>query len=99
MPLLVVLIVISLGLYVYFKIKSVRSRMPMEKKWVSGKSSMALGTFVALFGINQLFLFQTAATYIIAAIFIIVGALSLWGGFKMYKFYLPYAIEEANQKG
>ena len=99
MNILVVMIAISLGLYVYFKIKSVRSRMPMEKKWVSGKSSIALGAFVALFGINQLFLFQTATTYIVAAIFIIVGALSLWGGYKMYKFYLPYAIEEASQKG
>ncbi|MGE7758908.1 YtpI family protein [Peribacillus sp. NPDC097895] len=100
MPILVTLIVISLGVYLFYKIKSVRTKMPMEKKWISGKSSIALGTFVALFGINQLFLFHTTTTYIIAAVFISVGLFSVWGGYKMYKFYLPHAIEEAaNQKG
>jgi len=100
MPILVTLIVLSLGVYLFYKIKSVRTRMPMEKKWISGKSSVALGAFVALFGINQLFLFHTTITYIIAAVFIFVGLYSIWGGYKMYKFYLPHAIEEAaNQKG
>lgn len=99
MPILVTLIVLSLGVYLFYKIKSVRTRMPMEKKWISGKSSIALGAFVALFGINQLFLFHTTITYIIAAVFIFVGLFSIWGGYKMYKFYLPHAIEEAaNQK-
>jgi amino acid transporter len=100
MPILVTLIVISLGVYVYYKIKSVRTNLPMEKKWISGKSSIALGTFVAFFGINQLFLFQTTTTYIIAAVFIIVGGFSMWGGYKMYKYYLPHVMEEAaSQKG
>ena len=100
MPILVTLIVLSLGIYVFYKIQTVRTKMPMEKKWISGKSSMALGAFVALFGVNQLFLFQTNVTYIIAAVFILVGLFSVWGGYKMYKFYLPHAIEEAaNERG
>ncbi|MBK5442927.1 YtpI family protein [Peribacillus butanolivorans] len=100
MPILVTLIVLSLGVYFFYKIKSVRTKMPMEKKWISGKSSIALGAFVSLFGVNQLFLFHTTTTYIISAVFIFVGVFSIWGGYKMYKFYLPHAIEEAaNQKG
>ncbi len=103
MPVLVVLIVVSLVFYLFFKIKSVRTQLPMEKKWISGKSSIALGAFVAFFGINQLFLFQSIVTYIVAAVFILIGGTSLIGGYKMYKFYLPYAIEEAEhvaqQKG
>lgn len=100
MPILVTLIVLSLGIYLFYKIKMVRTKMPMEKKWISGKSSIALGAFVALFGFNQLFLFQTSVTYIIAAVFILVGLFSIWGGYKMYKFYLPHAIEEAaNERG
>ena len=92
-----IFIILSLAFYVFYKIKSVRTHLPMEKKWISGKSSIALGTFVAFFGINQLFLFQSTVTYIVAAVFILMGSISLIGGYKMYKFYLPYAIEEAEQ--
>ena len=66
----------------------------MQRAYLTGKSSISLGTFVALFGVNQLFLFQTTVTYIIAAIFIITGGLSIYGGLKMYKHYAPLAEEE-----
>ncbi|MEH6949464.1 YtpI family protein [Bacillus sp. JJ634] len=103
MPIFVVFIIVSLALYVFFKVKSLRTRLPMEKKWISSKSSMALGSFITFFGINQLFLFQSMVTYIVAGIFIVIGSINLIGGYKMYKFYLPYAIDEAEaivqQKG
>ena len=97
MPIFAVLIIISLVFYLFYKVKSIRSHFPMEKKWISGKSSIALGAFVAFFGINQLFLFQSTVTYIVAVVFILIGGISLVGGYKIYKFYLPYAIEEAEQ--
>ncbi|WP_174729536.1 YtpI family protein [Mesobacillus harenae] len=95
MPVLVVLIVISFSLYVFYKIKYVRSNRPIEKDWISSKSRIALGMFVGLFGLNQLFLFQTTVTYIVAAVFIILGTLNVWTGFKSYQHYLPYAAKEA----
>lgn len=95
MPVLACFIVISLTFYLFYKIKYVRSNRPAEKKWLSAKSSIALGLFVSLFGINQLFLYHTMLTYIIAAIFILIGGFNVWGGSRSYKFYLPYAIEEA----
>ncbi|WP_042345365.1 YtpI family protein [Bacillus massiliigorillae] len=98
MPVLVILIIIALAFYVFYKTKYFRTKWPMERKWLSAKSSMALGAFVALFGINQLFIFQTTTTYIVATIFIIIGGLSLWSGSKAYKFFLPLAIEEASNK-
>ncbi|MFS0780605.1 YtpI family protein [Bacillus sp. 1P06AnD] len=97
MPVFVILITLSVGFYLFYKIRFFRTKQPMERKWLSAKSSMALGLFVLLFGINQLFLFQTALTYIISAIFILMGALSLWGGFKSYRFFLPLAADEADQ--
>lgn len=69
----------------------------MEKKWLSGKSSMALGLFVFGFGVNQLFLYPTTTTYIVAALFILIGGFSIFGGYKMYKHYLPFAIKEAQE--
>ncbi|WP_442595447.1 YtpI family protein [Neobacillus sp. D3-1R] len=95
MPILVIFIVLSLVFYLFYKVKFVRSNKPAEKKWISSKSSISLGLFIALFGINQLFLFQTTVTYIVAAVFIIMGGLSIWSGWKAYKYFLPLAIEEA----
>ncbi|WP_079510035.1 YtpI family protein [Mesobacillus jeotgali] len=97
MPILVLLIVLSFVFYIFYKIKYVRSKRPAERSWLSAKSSIALGLFVALFGINQLFLFQTTVTYIVGAIFIVIGSLSVWGGIKAYKFYLPHAVKEARE--
>ncbi len=95
MPILVFIIVLSLSFYVFYKIKYVRSHLPMEKKLLNGKSSMALGIFVAFFGINQLFLYQTTLTYIIGILFIALGAASAWAGFKSYRYHVPYAVKEA----
>lgn len=97
MPILVFVIIISFSFYVFYKIKYVRSNRPAEKKWLSAKSSIALGLFVSLFGVNQLFLYHTTVTYIIAAIFIIIGGMSVWAGIKAYRFYLPHAIKEAEE--
>ncbi|MEK3890404.1 YtpI family protein [Bacillus sp. FSL K6-3431] len=95
MKILVILIVFSLSFYVYYKIKYVRSKRPMERKMLNGKSSMALGLFVALFGVNQLFLNDTTITYIVASIFILLGGFSAWVGLKAYRYHIPYAIKEA----
>ncbi|MCM3179605.1 YtpI family protein [Cytobacillus horneckiae] len=95
MPVLVIFIVLSFAFYVFYKVKYVRSKRPAEKQWISAKSRIALGIFVAFFGINQLFLYSTTTTYIVAAVFIVIGGLSIWTGIKAYKYFLPLAAEEA----
>jgi uncharacterized membrane protein len=95
MPVLVFFIVISFAFYIFYKIKYVRSNRPAEKKWLSAKSGITLGLFVCLFGINQLFLYHTTTTYVVAAIFILLGGLSAWSGLRAYKYYRPYAAQEA----
>ncbi|MCM3767202.1 YtpI family protein [Neobacillus niacini] len=99
---LVVLIVILFAFYLFYKTKYFRSNRPVEKKWLSAKSNIALGLFVLLFGINSFFVNPSTVTYIVGAIFIVYGIMFSWTGFKKYKHYLPFAIEEAelleNQK-
>jgi hypothetical protein len=95
MPILVILIIFSLAFYIYFKIKYIRTKAPAEKRWISAKSSMTLGTFISLFGVNQLFLFHTTITYIVASIFIILGMINIWGGYRAYRYFLPLAAQEA----
>lgn len=94
---LVVVIVLAFIFYLFYKIQYVRSRRPMERKWLSAKSSMVLGLFVGVFGINTLLLQQTTTAYIIAAIFILYGFASMIAGYKMYKHYLPFARQEAEE--
>ena len=48
MSLLVVLIVILFAFYLFYKTKYFRSNRPVEKKWLSAKSNIALGLFVCL---------------------------------------------------
>ena len=96
MSVLVTLIVVLFAFYLFYKTKYFRSNRPVEKKWLSAKSSIALGLFVCLFGVNHLlFISKSTVTYIIAAVFVIYGAVFTWVGFKKYKHYLPFAVKEA----
>ncbi|NQD66942.1 hypothetical protein HP456_13585 [Bacillus haikouensis] len=90
-------ITLAFTFYIFYKVKQVRSNRPMEKKWLSAKASMALGLFVALFGVNQLVLFPGTVTYIVGALFILIGLGSCWAGYKLYKHVLPYAEREVKE--
>ncbi|AZU63602.1 YtpI family protein [Neobacillus mesonae] len=94
----VFLIIILLAFYLFYKTKYFRSNRPVEKKWLSAKSNIALGLFVSLFGLNHLFFIaESAVNYIIAVLFTLYGAYFALVGFKKYKHYLPFAIEEAEE--
>jgi hypothetical protein len=95
MPILVILTVISFSFYIFYKIKSIRTKKPAEKKWVSSKAAIALGFFTLFFGLNQLALRSTTTSFIVALVFIVVGGLYSYANYKAYKHYLPYAINEA----
>lgn len=96
MSIFVFFIVLSFAFYIFYKTKYFRSKRLVEKKWISAKSNIALGLFVALFGFNHLFFIsQTTVTVIVAIIFIVYGSVFTWIGIKKYKHYLPFAIQEA----
>lgn len=94
LPVFVVMIFFSLMLYIYYKVRYIRSSNQTEKRWLTAKSSIALGSFVSLFGLNRLFLTFSTTAFIISIIFIVIGLISIWTGFKAYKFYLPYMNKE-----
>jgi O-antigen/teichoic acid export membrane protein len=97
MPVLVILIIFSLSFYVYYKIKYFRSKRPIERQWISAKSSIALGSFVFFFALNQFFLHRTTVSFIVGIVFLLVGGGSIWAGYRAYKHYLPLAIKEAEE--
>ncbi len=103
MPVFFICIVFSLSFYLYYKMKYFRSQRPMERQCISGKSSIALGSFVFFFGLNQIFIFPYIFTYIVDGILMLVGFGSMWAGYKAYKHYLtrcascfsPFSIKNA----
>ena len=97
MPITVALIVISLAFYVFYKAKYFQSKRPIQKNWLSAKSSIALGLFVVFFGINTIFIHPSTISYIVAVVFLLVGGGSIWAGYRAYKHYLPLAMAEARE--
>ncbi|MDN7240256.1 YtpI family protein [Planococcus sp. N028] len=91
----VILITLSFAVYFYYKTKQFRTSLPIRKKWYTSMASVALGSFVMFFGINQLLLFHTVVTYIIAGIFVILGLGLIVYNFKAAKHYKQFLAEEA----
>ncbi|MCH4827005.1 MAG: YtpI family protein [Planococcus sp. (in: firmicutes)] len=98
MLIFVILIILSFVVYFYNKTKQFRTRtvLPIRKKWYAARASMALGSFVTFFGINQLFVFQSILTYIISSVFIILGLALVYYNFKASKHYHAFLEEEAD---
>jgi len=98
MPTLVILIVASIVLYFFYKVKAFRTKRVIEKNWINTKASMALGSFLLFFGINQIFLrYDSIIALVVSIIFILLGLANVILGYKAYRHYLPLAIEEAEQ--
>lgn len=98
MPVLIVLIISSLSFYVYYKVLYFRAKRNFERRWLTAKSTIALGAFVTFFGINRIFISQETLPLIISVIFILVGSLSIWSGISAYRFYLPLVEEELQKE-
>jgi|GEM_PF-193992 len=99
MPVFVILITFSLAFYAYYKIKYFRSNRPIERRWLSAKSSICLGLFILFFAIHQFIINQSTVSLIIGILFLLVGGGSAWAGYRAYKHYLPLVTEEAKKLG
>lgn len=98
--LFVLLIVMAFVFYFYFKTKQFRSDLPIAKKWYANRALVALGSFLFFFGLNQLFLFQSTLTYVISALFIVLGLITMVNYYRVAKHYGQFVEEEfhLNQK-
>ncbi|EIT85451.1 hypothetical protein A374_09448 [Fictibacillus macauensis ZFHKF-1] len=97
MPIFVIFIVVSFSFYLFYKVKEVRSRAIYEKNWLSSKAKLALGLFLTAFGLNIFTMVNTKPQLWVAIIFCVYGLFLIIAGYKRYKYYLPFAIEEAEQ--
>ncbi|WP_342510668.1 YtpI family protein [Sporosarcina sp. FSL K6-1522] len=95
--LIFVFFIIASGVfYLYFKTRQFRTRyvFPIRKKMYASMAGSSLGGLLLFFGLNQLLLFKDVATYVIAAVFILLGAFVLIFNYRAYKHYRRFVDEE-----
>ncbi|MDR7073775.1 YtpI family protein [Fictibacillus barbaricus] len=95
MPIFIILIILSFALYVFYKVREVRTKELFYKRWTGSKAKMALGTFIASFGLNELTSVEGRLQLWIAIVFLVYGVVLLFFGWKMYKHYLTLAKKES----
>ena len=87
-------IVVSFVAYFYYKTKEFRSTLPIRKKWYNAKAGLALGIFVIVFGINTCIVYPSLVGFLIAAVFILIGAVKAFSSYKRVRHEGQYVKEE-----
>lgn len=82
-----IIIVISIVLYIYYKVMILRTKDPLTQAYFNGRARTCLGIFVFFFGINQYIFYGTKFSLFVGVIFIILGGLQMYDGFKEAKHY------------
>jgi len=82
-----IIIVISIFLYVYYKVTILRTKDSLTQHYINAKSRICLGTFILFFGINQYLHYQTKTALFVAIPFAILGILQLNRGIKEARHY------------
>lgn len=82
-----ILIVISIVLYVYYKVAILKNKDKLTQAYFNAKSRICLGSFVFFFGINQYIYYLTRISLFVGIVFILLGALQMYVGLKEVKHY------------
>lgn len=90
----IALIIGSAVAYLFFKTKQIRTNLPIRKKWYKAKSGIALGLFLISFGINTAMIYNDTLTYVIGALFILVGSSFSTNNYKRMKHEGKFIKEE-----
>ncbi|CAM3858161.1 YtpI family protein [Alkalicoccus chagannorensis] len=89
-----IVIIVSLVLFVYFKVFQSRARGGAQYEVLGARATMSLGIFVTTFGINSYINFQTTTAAVIGLIFTALGVFNIYHGVKRHKHFQPLAKEE-----
>lgn len=91
---LAVIIILSLTMYLFYKVRYIRASLPLEKDLLAAKGNISLGLFIAVFGVNQFFIHQTVIGTTIGFIFLLLGGYNVYGGLRAYQYYVAIALEK-----
>lgn len=82
-----ILIVVSVVLYIYYKVAILRTKDSLTQVYFNAKSRICLGSFIFLFGITQYLYYETRLSLFIGMLFLILGGLQMIRGLKETKHY------------
>ncbi|MCT2537170.1 YtpI family protein [Aquibacillus koreensis] len=82
-----IVIVVSLILYVYYKVTIIRSKDMLQQVYLNAKAKISLGVFISFFGINQYLFYETKFALYVTIVFVILGVAQIISGFKRTKHY------------
>lgn len=82
-----ILIILSLVMYVYYKVAILKNKDGLAQAYFNAKSRICLGIFVAAFGINQYLFYQSKLSLFIGIVFLLLGTMQIIAGYKRVKFY------------
>jgi len=96
MPTLIIFIIFSLIMLLFYWLKGWVTEAPYRKKWMFSKARIALGCFILFFGANRLIVSSKAIILGICILFIVYGLFIIYHGYKHYRYYTAKMIEEAS---
>lgn len=97
MPFAIVIIIVSLVLFVYYKVQQAKSPGFMEKRWYSAKGSIAVGIFFISFGVNAYNSLGSQVAAYVAVLFVGFGLVNVIFGTRDYRRFLPLARQEVEE--
>ncbi|HLS67093.1 MAG TPA: YtpI family protein [Pseudogracilibacillus sp.] len=80
-------ILISIVLYIYYKVAILKTKDELSQKYINAKARFFLGTFLVFFGINQYIAYQTKIILFISIVFVALGILQSVDAFKRARHY------------
>lgn len=80
MIILTFVMIVSIALYVYYKVAILKSKDILTQKYFNGKSRVCLGIFVLAFAINQYIAYNTTLSLIVGILFTILAAMQIYRG-------------------
>ncbi|MGM8215605.1 YtpI family protein [Bacillaceae bacterium W0354] len=87
MPIFITVIVVSFVLYFFFKVRILNEKDPLYMHYTNAKARMALGIFIATFGMNQYAFYQTKIALFVCIVFLVLGIAQFVYGYKLWKHY------------
>lgn len=81
------LIVISVVMYIYYKVAILKTKEILTQKFYNAMARIFLGTFLISFAINQYLAAQIKIVLLISIVFIILGIVQIVAGYRRAKHY------------
>lgn len=82
-----ILIVVSIVMYIYYKVTILKTKDTLSQKYINAKAKICLGGFLVFFAVNQYLAYQVKFVLIISLVFLVLGIMQLVDGFKRAKHY------------